>query len=178
MDPGERLSMFTSHFRLRQRPFRPSPDGGHYYPATAHEAAIDRLARALDDGEGMLLLTGGPGTGKTLLAQKLLERLGPEVETALVTNGHLASRSGLIQAILYDLGQPYHGRSEQELRLALTDHLLQTYQAGKRTVLVIDEAHHLSADLLEELRQLGNLEARGCQAVQVVLVGQPPLAEA
>src|SRR5262249_16379958 len=85
------------------------------------------------------------------------------------------TRAGLLQAILYDLSLPYEGRSEQELRLALTDVLLKEVATGKRTLLVIDEAQHLTADLLEELRLLGNLEPGQRKGLQVVLRGQPGL---
>ncbi len=167
--------MYETHFGLRQRPFRATPDSGCYYPATAHEHALQRLLRALSDGEGPVLLSGAPGTGKTLLCHCLLERLGPDVTSAFLAQGHYGGRAGLLQAILYDLSLPHEGRGEQELRLSLTDHLLRSYAAGRRTVLVVDEAHHLSADLLEELRLLGNLEARHGKAVQVVLAAQPSL---
>jgi type II secretory pathway predicted ATPase ExeA len=167
--------MYESHFGLRQRPFRASPDSGGYYPATGHEEALQRLLRALADGEGPVLLSGAPGTGKTLLCHCLLERLGPDVTSAFLTQGHFGGRAGLLQAILYDLSMPHEGRGEQELRLALTDHLLRNYADGKRAVLVVDEAHHLSPDLLEELRLLGNLEARQGKAVQVVLAAQASL---
>jgi type II secretory pathway predicted ATPase ExeA len=167
--------MYETHFGLRQRPFRASPDSGCYYPATGHEQALQRLLRALDDGEGPVLLTGAPGTGKTLLCHCLLERLGPDVTSAFLTQGHFGGRAGLLQAILYDLSQPHEGRGEQELRLSLTDHLLRNYADGKRALVIVDEAQHLSPDLLEELRLLGNLEARQGKAVQVVLAAQPSL---
>lgn len=165
--------MVEAHFGLRQRPFPSTPDPGAYYPATTHEHALARLARGLADGEGLLLLTGAPGTGKTLLGHCLLERLGPDSHPLLLTNGHLRDRVGLFQAILFDLGLAYEGKGEQELRLALTHHLLQTFTEGRPTVLIVDEAHHLSPDLLEELRLLGNLEGRSGKALQVVLLGQP-----
>ncbi|HEX5270834.1 MAG TPA: AAA family ATPase [Gemmataceae bacterium] len=167
--------MYESHFGLRHRPFRATPDSGCYYPATGHEQALQRLLRALAEGEGPVLLTGAPGTGKTLLCHGLLERLEPDTSTAFLTQGHFGGRAGLLQSILYDLSLPHEGRGEQELRLTLTDHLLRNYAAGKRAVVVVDEAHHLSPDLLEELRLLGNLEAGRGQAVQVVLAGQPAL---
>lgn len=169
--------MYETHFGLRERPFRPAPDGAAYYPATSHEQTLARLQQALADGEALLLLTGEPGTGKTLLCHLLLERLGPGVASAFVTNSHVGGPAGLLQAILYDLSLPYRGLTEQELRLALTDALLQGYAAGRRTVLVIDEAQHLAPESLEELRQLANLEARRARAVQVVLSAQPALLE-
>ena len=94
-----------------------------------------------------------------------------------VTNSHLQRRADLFQAILYDLGMHYEGRGEQELRLALTDRLLTDFGNERRTVIVIDEAHHLPADLLEELRLLGNLETPNGRAVQTLLVAHPPILE-
>jgi len=169
--------MYQSHFGLRQRPFRSTPDRAAYYPATGHEECLHRLQRAISDDEPIALLVGEPGTGKTLLAAQLLERLGEDVSRVFVTNGHLLRRSDLFQAILYDLGLPYEGRGEQELRLALTDRLLADFAAGKRTIIVIDEAHHLPADLLEELRLLGNLETQQGRTVQTVLIAQTPILE-
>jgi type II secretory pathway predicted ATPase ExeA len=112
-----------------------------------------------------------------MLCHCLLERLGPDVASAFLTNSHFGSRVGLLQAILYDLSLPYERHAEQELRLALTDFLLKQYAAGRKTVLIVDEAQHLSADLLEELRLLGNLEARQGKAIQVVLAAQPSLCD-
>ncbi|HWG47855.1 MAG TPA: AAA family ATPase [Gemmataceae bacterium] len=169
--------MYQTHFGLRQRPFPATPDPARYYPATSHERAIARLLNGLADGEGVLVLTGQPGTGKTLVCHCLLERLGSEVDIAFLTNSHVGDRAGLLQAILYDLSLPHEKRGEQEMRLALTDHLLRGYEKGRGTILILDEAQHLTPDLLEELRLLGNLEARSGKAVQVVLVGQPSLLE-
>jgi type II secretory pathway predicted ATPase ExeA len=169
--------MYESHFGLRQRPFRSTPDPGAYYPSNVHEDTLQQLRQAIADDEPLALLVGEPGTGKTLVAAQLMDRLGDGVSRVFITNGHLSRRSDLFQAILYDLGQQYEGRGEQELRLAVTDRLLTDFAAGKRTVIVIDEAHHLPADLLEELRLLGNLETPNGRAVQTVLVAQPPILE-
>jgi type II secretory pathway predicted ATPase ExeA len=164
-------------FGLRHRAFPATPDVGCYYPASGHELALERLRAGLEDGEGVVLLTGGPGVGKTLLCHVLLDRLGETAQSVCLTHTHLRDRAGLLQAILFDLSLPHAGKTEQEMRLTLIDHLLQRFAAGNRTVLVIDEAQHLGADLLEELRLLGNLEGGQGKAVQVVLVGQPEILE-
>jgi type II secretory pathway predicted ATPase ExeA len=169
--------MYENHFGLRRRPFRPTPDTDSYYPATTHEVALDCLLQAIQGGEGHVLLTGSPGAGKTLLCHRLIDRLGGDRPTAFVTNTHLSDRTALLQAILYELSLPYEGRSEQKLRLALTEHLLQNFQAGRPALVVVDEAQHLSVDLLEELRLLGNLESPRSKAVQMVLVAQPAILQ-
>lgn len=167
--------MYEQRFGLARRPFPPTPDTALYYPATGHETALASLRRGLADDEGIVLLTGPPGTGKTLLGYALVERLPAHVDSAFLTNSWLADRTALAQALLYDLGLPYDRGGEQVLRLRLVDHLIKRCAAGRRTVLVIDEAHHLGGDLLEELRLLGNLEAGAGRAVQVVLIAQPEI---
>lgn len=162
-------------FGLCRRAFPATPDHSCYYPATTHEQALDRLLRGLEDGEGLLLLAANPGLGKTLLCHVLLDRIGSNVQSAFLTNTNFRDRLGLLQAIAYELSLPFEGRGEQELRLAVTDQLLKSFVSGTRTIIVIDEAHHLRPELLEELRMLGNLEASAGKAVQVVLVGQADL---
>lgn len=177
--------MIEAHFGLLRRPFTSTvtPEHACYYPATTHEYALARLQAALTDGEGILVLCGSPGMGKTLLAHCLLDRLGVrpgesnQAEAVFLTGTPSRDRVGLLQALLYDLSLPHEGRSEQEMRLALIDHLLTRYASGMRFLLVIDEAHHLAIEQLEELRMLGNLEGRTGKAIQVVLVGQPDLLE-
>jgi type II secretory pathway predicted ATPase ExeA len=169
--------MPETRFGFQRRPFPATPDSSCYYPATGPERALERLLQGLRHGEGLALLTGEPGTGKTLVGHCLLERLRPDTTTAFLLNSHLADRTGLLQALLYDLSQPYEGRSEQELRLRLTEFLLKNFAEGRQTVVVVDEAQHLTPDLLEELRLLGNLEAGLGKAVQVVLLAQPTILQ-
>jgi type II secretory pathway predicted ATPase ExeA len=169
--------MYVAHFGMRHRPFGPTPDPAAYYPATTHETALHQLDLALADGEGLALLTGEPGTGKTLLAAVLVERLSEQAGCVFLTNGHLTRPADLFQAVLYDLGLPYEGRSEQELRLGLTDCVLKRYAEGRRTILVLDEAHHLPPAVLEELRLFGNLETPHGKAVQALLVALPETEE-
>ena len=168
--------MYESHFGLRERPFRSVPDASRYYPATAHEEALGRLLQGLADEEGLLLLTADPGLGKTLLCHCLLQRTGAP-RSAFVTNSHLPNRVALLQAILYELALAHEGRSEQELRLALSDDLLAHCAEHGPTLLLVDEGQHLAPDLLEELRLLANLEGGQGRALQVVLVAQRRLLD-
>jgi type II secretory pathway predicted ATPase ExeA len=169
--------MDLAHFGLTRRPFRPTPDTDAYYPAPSHEAALAALRHAYDARDGVALLDGDPGTGKTLAALKFLEGLAPDVPRVMIPAPRFARPADLFQAVLFDLGAEYRGLNEQELRLAVTEHLLSRLVEGHPTVVVLDEAQHLTADLLEEVRLLGNLETRSAKAAFVVLVGLPQLRE-
>jgi type II secretory pathway predicted ATPase ExeA len=169
--------MYAKHFGLHRRPFAVTADAPTCYPATAHERAYRQLLHALRQEEGFLLVTAEAGLGKTHLAHRLLHQLDSECCTSWLTNTHLADVTAMLQALLYDQGLPYQGQTEQELRLRLMDHLLKTYQDGRQALLVIDEAHHLRPEHLEELRLLGNLETREGSVVQVLLIGQPSLLD-
>jgi len=166
--------MWEKRFGLHRRPFPAVPDVALYYPASPHEQALAPLIRAVHEDEGLVLVTGDPGVGKTLLGQVLVERLGGNIISAFLGNSHFANRAALLQAVLYDFGLPYDDDREQILRLRLTDFALKNCSEGKRTVVIVDEAHHLSADLLEELRLLGNLEGAR-KAFQVVCLALPAI---
>jgi general secretion pathway protein A len=171
------LAMYETHFGLKQRPFCTTADSEFYYPATCHEQALAQLLQAVDDDEGFALLTGEPGTGKTILCHRLLDRLAQDVATAYLSHGQFGDRRGLLQSICFDVDLPYEGRTEQELRLALTELLIKNYESPGRTVLVIDEAQALTVELLEELRLLGNLEGRHGKALQMILAAQPSFVD-
>jgi type II secretory pathway predicted ATPase ExeA len=169
--------MYVKHFGLTRRPFAVTADAPVSYPATGQERAFEQLTAAVAEQEGYAVLTGPTGTGKTLLAQRLLAQVDGDFATLWITHTHLADVTALLQALLYDLGQAYQGLTEQEMRLQLLDHLLKTFQSGRRTLIILDEAQHLTTPQLEELRLLGNLATRRARIVQILLVGQPALVD-
>lgn len=169
--------MYLTHFGLTDRPFRPTADTPFYYPATHHEIALARLRQALAVEEGFAVLSGETGLGKTLLLHRLIAQAEEDRHILLVSNTHFNTAAGLFQTLLFDLGLPFEGRSEHELRLAVTEQLLKTFENGRQVLLILDEAQHLTPHLLEELRLLSNLETSETKVVQIVLAGLPLLAE-
>ncbi|MFO0946908.1 MAG: AAA family ATPase [Planctomycetota bacterium] len=169
--------MYERFFGLTRRPFASTPDPAAYVSLPSHEEATALLKCCVNDGDGIGVLVGPPGIGKTLICQMLLREIGPAHSAILVNNPHRGSVRGLLQAILYDLSLPFHGLDEQQLRLRLIQFLLERYEQGHHTLLVIDEAQNLSKEQLEEIRLLTNLEGHGDRAVQVLLVGQERLIE-
>jgi general secretion pathway protein A len=131
------------------------------------------LVYAVADGKGFAMLTGEVGTGKTTLVHAVLTQLGDGVRSAVVLNPHL-SRRDLYRHLLAEFRlQP--GRSITEHNRILQAFLLEQFRAGVRVVVVIDEAHGLSAEILEEIRLLSNFETAQAKLLQVLLVGQPEL---
>ncbi|MBM3980918.1 MAG: hypothetical protein FJ304_11645 [Planctomycetes bacterium] len=172
------MAVDWSHFGTERPAYRPAVDPAAYFAAPSHEAARAALAAAFARRDPVALLDGAPGLGKSLVARKWLDDLMPDVPRVLVPSARAERPADLLQALLFDVGLPYQGLSEQELRLALTGHLLDAAADGYPTVAVIDEAQHLSLAALEELRLLSNLETRHGAALFAVLVAQPTLRAA
>ncbi len=171
--------MDWSRFNLDRQPFRPAVDPDSYYPSPSHDAALASVAAGFARRDQVVLLDGPSGVGKTLVARKWLEHLLPDVPRVMLPSARAEKPSDLLQAILFDMGKPYLGLTEQELRLTATGSLLDAAtESGYPTVLVLDEAQHLSQSALEELRLLGNLETRRGGVVFVLLVAHPMLRAA
>src|SRR5262249_49951974 len=118
-----------------------------------------------------------PGTGKSLVLHLLAEQFGQSYAIALLANGHLTTRRILLQAISFELGLPYRGLEEGELRLALVDYLAPSTRCPLGLLLLVDEAHRLPLKLMEELRMMTNLVRGGEPRVRLVLAGSSLLEE-
>jgi general secretion pathway protein A len=169
--------MYEAHFHLQGRPFRGSLPEPAAFAVPQQEVILAQLVEAFRAGEGFALLLGEAGLGKTFLARQLADLLAEEFLLAWVAAHPHETGAGFHQAILYDVGLPHEAGSSQELRLHLTDLLLENAQQGRSMLLIVDDAHHLDVALLEELRQWGNLGAPHDRLLQALLVGQPSLRQ-
>jgi len=167
--------MYQSHFGLREAPFRLTPDTAFFFPGSSHQEALNVLRVALSNGEGFIKITGEVGLGKTLLCRTLLASLGPHFCSAWIPNPD-QSPASMRAALARELGVelPCHPEQDRVLRL-ITFRLLELAVAGRRPVLVIDEAQALPTATLEAVRLLTNIETEHRKLLQVVLFGQPEL---
>jgi general secretion pathway protein A len=168
--------MYTSHFGLREPPFAITPDPRYLYMSERHREALAHLVYGAGEGGGFVQLTGEVGTGKTTLCRCLLEQLPPKVDVALILNPRLTSLE-LLAAVCDELRIPYppETSSPKVLVDALYGYLLDAHARGRRTVLIVDEAQDLSAEVLEQIRLLTNLETTREKLLQIILIGQPEL---
>jgi general secretion pathway protein A len=170
--------MYKSFFKLTRNPFDLTPDPTCFVPTKRHNEALAALYYGVRRHKGFVVVTGEVGTGKTLLLRCLLRLLkeSKEVAYAYLFNSRL-SPTEFLQYILSDFGLPTAGKNKGELLLELGQFLISRGAKKQTTVLIIDEAHHLSAEILEEVRLLSNLETTDDKLLQIVLVGQPELDE-
>lgn len=168
--------MYKAYFNLRRNPFELTPDPTCFVPTKRHDEALAALYYGIRRHKGFVVLTGEVGTGKTLLLRCLLGLLkeSKDVAYAYVFNG-LLSPAEFLQYILSDFGFPASGKNKSDLLFELGQFLVSRGSQKLTTVLIVDEAHHLSADILEEVRLLSNLETDDDKLLQIVLVGQPEL---
>jgi MSHA biogenesis protein MshM len=169
--------MYLEHFGLSSQPFGITPDTGFYFDSPSHQEALNVLLVALRSGAGFLKVTGEVGTGKTLLCRRLLDLLDAEFVTAYIPNPFLTP-TALRMALAEELGIAFARNIGQHRLLKLiTERLIELNAAGKRVVLLLDEAQALPDDSLEALRLLTNLETEKDKLLLVVLFGQPELDE-
>ena len=169
--------MVEAYFNFRQRPFLAAPQAASYFAGRAIEHARQTLARCVERQQGVGLLVGPAGTGKSLLCQVLANQFRASHRVALLADSRLSTRRCLWRSVALALEMPARGRDEDELRLALTRSIESPDDATAGLVLIVDEAQSLPPRLLEELRSLTNSLRRGQPRAQLVLAGSPSLEE-
>ncbi len=168
--------MYLDHFGLKEPPFRITPHTDFFFQGANRGATLEALLYAITHDEGIVKVSGEVGSGKTMLCRVLMERLPQTVETIYLANPSL-SRDEILFAIgdelKLELGKD---RTTRVLR-ALQEHLIRLFGEGRRVVVLIDEAHAMPDETLEEIRLLSNLESNRHKLLQIVLFGQPELDE-
>jgi len=168
--------MFLDFYKIREQPFDETPDPRYLYLSPTHREAIASLAYGLDTGKGFLALVAEPGMGKTTLVFHLLEWLRESARTVFLFQTQCGSH-GLLCNLLADLGIDAQGKGLAWMHEQLKEVLINEARIGKRLVVFIDEAQNLSESALETVRLLSDFENPRSKLMQILLVGQPELAE-
>lgn len=170
--------MYTGFFGLTSEPFSIAPNPEFMYLSPRHAEALAHLRYGLGDAGGFVLLTGEVGTGKTTVSRSLLQELDEQTDVAFILNPTLSALE-LLAAMCDELKIRYR-KTDASLKLLsdkITQRLQKNHEAGKKTILIIDEAQHLQPAVLEQLRLLTNLETNTKKLLQVILIGQPELQQ-
>ena len=169
--------MYKAFYHLKGNPFEITPDPSFLFPTKRHNESLALLYYGVQRHKGFVVLTGEVGTGKTLLLRCLLQLLKQQqVAYAYVFNSRLGP-SDFLKYVAGDFHLPTAGKSAGDMLLDLCSFVIARHQRRTTTLLVVDEAHHLSLDVLEEIRLLSNLETANQKLLQILLVGQPELDE-
>jgi general secretion pathway protein A len=171
--------MYASFFGLNEKPFSITPDPRYLFLSERHAEALAHLVYGINEAGGFIQLTGEVGTGKTTVVRSLLAQAPKHAEIALILNPRMTPAEFLL-AICEELGlrvAPGSEHSLKDLVDLLSRHLLKAHAAGKRIVLVVDEAQNLAPEVLEQVRLLTNLETETQKLLQIILIGQPELRE-
>jgi general secretion pathway protein A len=171
--------MYARYFGLKQPPFSIAPDPRYLFMSERHREALAHLLYGVRGGGGFVLLTGEVGTGKTTVCRCFLEQIPKRCNVAYIFNPKLTVEE-LLRTVCAEFRIPYHHAGAgvptvKDYVDALNEFLLRTHAVGQNNVLIIDEAQNLSADVLEQLRLLTNLETNERKLLQIVLIGQPEL---
>ena len=171
--------MYARFFGLKREPFSIAPDPRYLFMSDRHREALAHLLYGVKGGGGFVLLTGEIGAGKTTVCRCFLEQVPPRCNVAYIFNPKLTVDE-LLKSVCDEFRVPYQHEGWGETTIkdyvdALNEFLLKTHAVGQNNVLIIDEAQNLSADVLEQLRLLTNLETSERKLLQIILIGQPEL---
>jgi general secretion pathway protein A len=170
--------MYHQHFGLNEAPFSIAVNPRYLFMSQRHRDALAHLLYGVSGGGGFILLTGEVGTGKTTVNRCLLEQLPDTTDLAIILNPALSAVELLASACdELSIDYPEGTQSLKALTDALHRYLLENYDRGRKTVLMIDEAQHLDFDVLEQIRLLTNLETNDEKLLQIILIGQPELSD-
>jgi len=165
--------VYRVFFGFKGDPFSLSPDPSFLYRSEQHEEALSNLIYGVQGRKGFIVLTGEVGTGKTTMLECLRDYLSQQlVQFAVVFNSRITSAE-FLEMVAWDFDLQCNRKSKPEILAALNDMLLSQAEKGSTAVLIVDEAHNLEWEVLEEIRLLGNLENRRGKLLQVIMAGQP-----
>jgi type II secretory pathway predicted ATPase ExeA len=174
---GSTIDIYVSHFGLTERPFNLVPDPSFLFWSDQHQRAYAMLEYGILTHAPVTLVTGEVGAGKTTLLYKLLSALPDNLRVGFITNS-FGDRGELVRWVLMALGkEAAPGASYVDLFRQFQTFLIEEYSAGRRTILIFDEAQNLSRESLEELRMFTNINSNKDELLQIVLVGQPELRD-
>lgn len=165
--------MYEAYFGLRGKPFQLNPDPSFFYGSRGHRRAMAYLEYGLHQNEGFIVITGEIGAGKTLLVRSLLEKLDPKKIVAANLVSTQIDADDILRLVAASFGIPCKHLSKSDLLLAIEAFLVSTTAAGKRALLIVDEAQNLTPRAVEELRMLSNFQLEDHALLQSFLVGQP-----
>ncbi len=169
--------MYQAFFGLNEIPFSIAPNPQFLFLSDRHREALTHLTYGLGETGGFVLLTGEVGTGKTTVSRCLLKQLPETTDTAFILNPSLTELE-LLATLCDELGIQYGDKPTlKQLTDLISQFLLNNHQQGRHTLLIIDEAQHLRAEVLEQLRLLTNLETDTKKLLQIILIGQPELQQ-
>ena len=170
--------MYKEYFGLVEAPFSIAPDPRYLFMGEQHREALAHLVYGINSDGGFVLLTGEVGTGKTTVCRCLLEQLPSDADVAFVLNPAL-SVTELLGTVCDELGidYPEGNTSVKAFVDRINTYLLDAHARGRKTVVIIEEAQNLSAEVLEQLRLLTNLETNQRKLLQIIMIGQPELRE-
>ena len=168
------MALYLEHFGLSEPPFRITPHTDFFFDGADRGATLEALIYAILHDEGIVKVSGEVGSGKTMLCRVLMERLPAHVETIYLATPSLA-RDEILHAIADDLDLKLSGERTTVALRELQEHLIRLYAAGRRVVILVDEAHVMPEETLEQVRLLSNLDSNRHKLLQMVLFGQPEL---